>query len=105
MKAKFLLACGVLGLTGCGQMMRNAAPAPFDERETRKPLSAVKIEDRKTEGSGRLAAVYGRGSWVSGAGTPAASTTKVRLIIVWRKGDDGRWRVAQELLHAEPATP
>lgn len=67
-----------------------------------KPLSAVRIEDVKTEGSGRVAAVYGRGSWVSGAGTPSASTTRVRLLIVWRKGDDGRWRIAQELLQAEP---
>jgi ketosteroid isomerase-like protein len=25
------------------------------------------------------------------------------LIIVWRKEADGRWRVAQELLNADPA--
>jgi uncharacterized protein (TIGR02246 family) len=68
-------------------------------------LSSVRIDGIKTEGEGSLAAVYGTASWVSGAGTATESTTKVRLIIVWRKGSDGRWRVAQELLHAQPATP
>ena len=67
-----------------------------------RPLSSVRIESIKTEGVGSVAAVYGRGSWVSGAGTATQSTTEVRLIIVWRKGSDGRWRVAQELLHAQP---
>jgi ketosteroid isomerase-like protein len=67
-----------------------------------RALSSVRIEPLRTESSGTVAAVYGRGSWVSGAGTPSPSTTSVRLIIVWRKESDGRWRVAQELLHAEP---
>lgn len=67
-----------------------------------RPLSAVRITDLKTDGSGNVAAVYGRATWVSGAGTATATTTQVRLIIVWRKESDGRWRVAQELLHAEP---
>ena len=31
-----------------------------------------------------------------------ALTTNIRGIIVGRKEPDGRWRVAQELLHAEP---
>jgi uncharacterized protein (TIGR02246 family) len=70
-----------------------------------RQLSSVQIEGIKTEGDGSLAAVYGRASWVSGAGTATESTTKVRLIIVWRKGTDGRWRVAQELLHAQPSVP
>lgn len=70
-----------------------------------RPLSSVRIESIKTEGAGSVAAVYGRGSWVSGAGTATQSTTEVRLIIVWRKGSDGRWRVAQELLHAQPPAP
>jgi len=67
-----------------------------------RPLSSVVIEARRTEVSGSLAAVYGRASWISGAGTASQSTTAVRLIIVWRKGVDGKWRVAQELLHPEP---
>lgn len=68
-----------------------------------RPLSSVKIQDLKTEGSATVAAVYGRATWVSGSGTSASSTTNVRLVIVWRKGNDGRWRITQELLHAEPA--
>lgn len=70
--------------------------------QSMRPLSSVQIQALKTELSGNVAAVYGRGSWVSGAGSASPSTTNVRLIIVWRKGGDGRWRVAQELLHAEP---
>jgi uncharacterized protein (TIGR02246 family) len=67
-----------------------------------RPLSSVQIQAVKTEVSSTVAAVYARGSWVSGAGSSSPSSTNVRLIIVWRKGHDGRWRVAQELLHAEP---
>jgi len=52
--------------------------------------------------SGNLAAVYGRGSWVSGAGSASARSTAVRLINVWRKEADGRWLIAQELLHPDP---
>ena len=68
-----------------------------------RPISSAKLTDIKTDGFGNVAAVYGRGTWVNGAGTPTASTTNVRLIIVWRKEADGRWRIAQELLHPEPA--
>ncbi len=68
-----------------------------------RPLSALVITPLRTEASGNVAAVYGRVSWVSGAQTSAATATNVRLIIVWRKEQDGQWRVAQELLHAEPA--
>lgn len=67
-----------------------------------RPLSSVKIEAQKTEMSASVAAVCARGSWVSGAGSASPSTTRVRFIIVWRKGQDGRWRVAEELLHVEP---
>ena len=67
-----------------------------------RPLSSVQIQAVKTEMSATVAAVYARGSWISGAGSASPSSTKVRVIIVWRKGSDGRWRVAQELLHPEP---
>ncbi len=70
-----------------------------------RPLSAARIEGIRTEGSGSSASVYGQASWVNAAGTANESTTKVRLIIVWRKGSDGRWRVAQELLHPQPSAP
>jgi ketosteroid isomerase-like protein len=69
-----------------------------------RPLSSVKLTDLKTDGFGKLAAVYGRGTWVNGAGSATATMTNVRLIIVWRKEEDGRWRIAQELLHPEPVS-
>ena len=65
-------------------------------------LSSVVITPLRTEASGSIASVYARGSWVNGAHTSAPTTTNIRVIIVWRKEHDGRWRVAQELLHAEP---
>ena len=65
-------------------------------------LSSVVITPLRTEASGSIASVYARASWVNGAHTSAPTTTNVRAIIVWRKEPDGRWRVAQELLHAEP---
>lgn len=67
-----------------------------------KPLSSVSIQPIRTEGSANLATVYGNASWVSGKPPDAGHVTKVRLIIVWRKEADGQWRVAQELLNAEP---
>ena len=68
-----------------------------------KPLSSVSIKALRTEGSGDLAYVYGHASWVSGRPPNAGPVTNVRLIIVWRKEADRQWRVAQELLNAEPA--
>jgi len=67
-----------------------------------KPLSSVSIKPIRTEGSGSLATVYGHVSWISGRPPDAGPVSNVRLIIVWRKEADGRWRVAQELLNAEP---
>jgi uncharacterized protein (TIGR02246 family) len=68
-----------------------------------KPLSSVSIQAVRTEGSGSLATVYAHASWVSGRPPEAGSIAKVRGIIVWRKEADGQWRVAQELLNADPA--
>jgi ketosteroid isomerase-like protein len=56
----------------------------------------------RTDGSGNLATVYAHASWVSGRPSDARAITNVRLIIVWRKEADGQWRIAQELLHADP---
>lgn len=67
-----------------------------------KPLSSVSIQAVRTEGSGSLATVYAHASWVSGRPPEAGSIAKVRGIIVWRKEADGQWRVAQELLNADP---
>jgi ketosteroid isomerase-like protein len=67
-----------------------------------QPLGSVGITPLRTEASGHVAAVYSRGTWVTDAQTATPTTTNIRVIIVWRKEHDGRWRVAQELLHAEP---
>ena len=65
-------------------------------------LSSVSIKPQRTEGSGNVACVYGLASWVSARPPDGGHTTKVRLIIVWRRETDGQWRVALELLHEEP---
>jgi uncharacterized protein (TIGR02246 family) len=91
------VAPGAAAVQGRGALARMA--------KAMRPLSSARIQGIKTEGSGSVAAVFGHASWVNGAGTAAESTTKVRLIIVWRKGSDGRWRVAQELLHPQPPAP
>jgi len=67
-----------------------------------KPLSSVTLRPIRTEGSANLATVYAHGSWLSGRPPDAGSVSKVRLIIVWRKEADGQWRIAQELLNADP---
>jgi ketosteroid isomerase-like protein len=59
-----------------------------------QPLSSVVLEPLRTEGHGPLATVWFKGSWVSGR-TPD-TTVQVRGVILWRKGADGRWRVAVE---------
>jgi uncharacterized protein (TIGR02246 family) len=78
-------------------------PALLSMAKAMKPLSSVSIQAIRTEGSGHLATVYAHGSWVSGRPPEAGSVSKVRLIIVWRKDADGQWRIAQELLNADPA--
>jgi len=72
--------------------------------KTMRPLSSVRFVDFKTEGSGSVAAVYGRASWVAGANSVNPMTLNVRTIIAWRKEADGRWRVAQQLHHPDPST-
>lgn len=71
--------------------------------KTMKPLSSVTFTPLRIEGSGNLAYVYGRGSWVNGRPPDAGPSSHVRALIVWRKESDGQWRVAQELMNADPA--
>ena len=65
------------------------------------PLSSVVITPIRTEGHGKLAYVYGRASWINGRPPGAGQPSHVRLVIVWRKEADGKWRIAQELLNAD----
>ena len=66
------------------------------------PMRDVSIRPLRTEGSAHLAAVWFEGSWVSGP--PGAPPTSARGIIVWRKEDDGHWRVAIEHLSGAGAS-
>ena len=69
------------------------------------PLSSVSIVAERTEASGELACVYGRGSWVNGRPPNEGATTDVRFLIVWRRETDGAWRVSLELLNAGSESP
>lgn len=50
---------------------------------------------------GQMAAGQGR---ISGRTPETGSMTKVRGFMVWRKEAEGQWRVAPELLNADPGT-
>ena len=65
------------------------------------PLSSVVITPIRTEGHGKLAYVYSQASWINGRPPGAGQPGNVRLVIVWRKEADGKWRIAQELLNAD----
>ena len=62
---------------------------------TMQPISSVVFEPLRTEGPESLATVWFKGSWISGR-TPDTTAVQVRGVILWRKGADGRWRVAIE---------
>jgi len=66
------------------------------------PMRDVSIRPLRTEGSGHLATVWFEGSWVSGP--PGAPPTAARGMILWRREDDGHWRVAIEHLSGESAS-
>jgi uncharacterized protein (TIGR02246 family) len=64
-------------------------------------LSSFKIAAQTTDGDGDIAAVLGRGSWVSGVKGSGGPTTRVRFLIVWRRDADRPWRIARELLSTD----
>lgn len=63
-----------------------------------QPMSSVTITPTRTEGHGTIAYLYGTASWVNGRPPNTGSTSRVHLVIVWRKEADRQWRVAQEAL-------
>jgi ketosteroid isomerase-like protein len=71
-------------------------PALLEMARAMKPLSQVVINPEHTEGNAKLAFVYGTGSWVNGRPPSVGETTRVRLVMIWRKETNGRWRIAQE---------
>jgi uncharacterized protein (TIGR02246 family) len=62
------------------------------------PLSSVTITPIRTEGHGDVAVVYCTASWVNGRPPKVGSTSRVRGVMVWRRGADARWRIAKEVL-------
>lgn len=61
-----------------------------------RPLGSVSIRPLRTAGRGDLAVVWAEASWVSGPAESEPTTVDVRGMIMWRKEDDGVWRVAME---------
>lgn len=88
-----LLEAGSAPLQGRAKLLELA--------KTMQPMSSVKISPSRIEGDGALAYMVGRASWLNGRAPQAESTSNVHLIIVWRKGADGEWRVAQEIMVPE----
>ena len=65
------------------------------------PISSASIVAQTTDGDGDVAATPGTASWVNGPKGSEGSMTRVRLLIVWRRECDGRWRIARDLLNAD----
>jgi ketosteroid isomerase-like protein len=82
---------------GGGEHVVEGREALLAMARTMRPLSSVVFEPLRTEGHGPLASVWFKGSWVSGR-VPDTAEVEVRGVILWRKGADGRWRVAIEHL-------
>ncbi len=61
-----------------------------------KPIASATINSDHIEGSGNVAYSYGTAIWNSGRTPEATSTTRVRQILVWRRGVDDVWRIAME---------
>jgi ketosteroid isomerase-like protein len=85
-----LLEAGSEPLEGRAKLLELAHSMP--------PMSSVTITPTRTEGHGTIAYMYGSASWVNGRPPQAGSTSRVHVVIVWRKESDGQWRVAQEAL-------
>jgi ketosteroid isomerase-like protein len=64
-------------------------------------ISSMQISIESTIGDGDFAATFGRATWVSGPKGSDAPVVRRRLLMVWRKEADGRWRIARELLNED----
>ena len=73
--------------------------AAFLEAARGTVISSMQITAESTLGAGDFAATFGRATWVSGPKGPDAALRRRRLLMVWRRDPDGRWRIARELLN------
>ena len=64
-------------------------------------ISSMEIVADSTLGTGEFAATLGRATWVSGPQGSDAPKVRRRFLMVWRRGSDGRWRIARELLNED----
>ncbi len=64
-------------------------------------ISSMEIAATSTLGTGDFAGTLGRATWVSGPKGSDAPRVRRRFLMVWRREDDGRWRIARELLNED----
>jgi uncharacterized protein (TIGR02246 family) len=60
------------------------------------PISSLEIEPLDTDGDGDLATVL-----ANVTGEVGGVTLRVRSLLVWRRGPDGRWRAWREMLNTD----
>ena len=72
--------------------------AAFLDAARETVISSLQIVADSTIGADDFAATFGRASWVSGPKGSDSPVQRRRLLMVWRKEPDGRWRIARELL-------
>jgi ketosteroid isomerase-like protein len=71
-------------------------------RRTKTRLYSVSLIPLTTEGNDRMASVYARFSCVVGKSeTSEGQIVALRILMVWRKEDDGVWRISREFLIPE----
>lgn len=75
--------------------------AAFLEAARGTVISSMQIAAESTLGSGDFAATFGRATWVSGPRGSDSPVQRRRLLMVWRREPDGRWRIALELLNED----
>jgi ketosteroid isomerase-like protein len=68
------------------------------EIASRVVISSMQIAVDSTIGDGDFAATFGRGTWVNGTKDSGEPVVRRRFLMVWRREDDGQWRIARELL-------
>ena len=64
-------------------------------------ISSMEIVADSTIGAGDFAATQGRATWVNGPKGSDGPRVRRRFLMVWRRGADGSWRIARELLNED----
>jgi uncharacterized protein (TIGR02246 family) len=64
-------------------------------------ISSMEIAADSTLGTGDFAATLGRATWLSGPKGSDAPSVRRRFLMVWRREQDGAWRIAREMLNED----